>query len=120
MEIQIEIASREDFKRDFKRLVKDLVDFFRWKPPPKERKPPKRNLFGIPLGTGKRTVDTFKNLAFACLEVPGEMIERSVFTGTLAAIILYPIAYYSFLAYLVSYLLDKLFKLTGKYFGKYL
>jgi hypothetical protein len=113
--IEIEIASREDFKKDFRRLVKDLVVFFRWKPPPKEIKP-KRNLFGIPLGTGKRTVDTFKNLTFACLEVPGEMIERSLFTGTLAAIILYPIAYYSFLAYLVSYLLDKLFKLTGKYF----
>ena len=115
MEIQIEISSREDLKKDLLRFLNGLMsslkrDFSEQKRPP----------FGLTPKRRQEIEYLFKNLVFACFEVPGEIVKRSVLTGTLAAIILYPIAYYSFLAYLVSYLLNKLFKLTGKYFGKYL
>ena len=102
MEIQIEISSREELKKDLLRFLEGFQSALK-RDSAKQNRPP----FGLTPKRRQEIEHLFKNLVFGCFEVPGEMVKGSVFTGTIAAIILYPIAYYSFITYLVIFLSNK-------------
>ncbi|HJX59537.1 hypothetical protein A2V61_00365 [Candidatus Woesebacteria bacterium RBG_19FT_COMBO_47_8] len=106
MGLEIEVASRKEFKKDLGRIWKWIKIFFMWDAPKRVNRHP----FGINPAKFQEVKSNLINLVLACLEIPSEMVEKSVAKGTLAAIILYPLAYYSFLAWLSVILLEILFK----------
>lgn len=111
MDIKIEVASRKEFERDFKHLSKTLSDITNAIQP--EDRPP----FGITRASIKNSRLLIGRIILGCFEIPAEEVKRSVFRGTIAAFVLYPLAYYLFQLYLFLLAVEIIFGVKAKILG---
>lgn len=107
MDIEIEVASKSEFKRDFNRLTKGLSTFHGGNRPP----------FGITRASINNSRLLIGRVIIGCLEIPAEEIEKSDLRGAFAALVLYPLAYYLFHLYLFLLAVEIIFAVITKIFG---